>query len=93
MRLQETESDHLVFESTATCKCYNQCVLAEVWELFQCVCDWELSNFLYQKEKNFFFYSQLLERWGWNSNNLCFRFEPYTHCSYQWIPFLQCGRA
>jgi len=27
------ENDHLVFESTATCKCYNQCVLAEVWVL------------------------------------------------------------
>jgi len=31
MRLQETAgSDQLVFESTTTCKCYYQCVLAEV---------------------------------------------------------------
>jgi len=37
MRLQETGSDHLVFELTGTSKCYNQYVLAEVWELFQCV--------------------------------------------------------
>jgi len=53
--MQETGSDHLVFESTATCKCYNQCVLAEIWELFQCVLRLRIAWFLILKKKKFFY--------------------------------------
>jgi len=51
MRLQETGSDRLVFESTATCKCYNQCVLADVWELLQCVLRLRVVWFLILKRR------------------------------------------